>query len=394
MSMADILLYSRGFMPQGIVPMIAAWGSCAVLFAFLWSAVAVATERQPEYRHNGSTSGQCWRKLRRQFGAFRPALEIASPGSTIPDEKGRSDFQRYDYLPIREAFLADCPSAACVWQCDDRKAQAKSKTGNIESGTPQNLFGLSHEISNWAVEHEHVATVHTELPDGWPRYGMNEMAAELAHELNQPLAALVYLLGAFELLPHDDMNHERGIALVQMAKEQALRASEIIRRMGLAESKDLETHIVSVSELLDDAIAATFLEAGHLDIQLLSDLDPMAKCVLANCAQIRQVFINLLRNAMEELSECPRDGRILTIGTKRLEADMVEFSVSDTGSGIKPEIMDRLYVPFASTKGDKGMGLGLSISRRIIMAHGGTLTAANRPEGGATFRFTLPSAKT
>lgn len=263
--------------------------------------------------------------------------------------------------------------------------------GDLQIGRNRIFTGFWKDISGRLADAQRLAAMRGELLHVSRLSAMGEMAAGLAHELNQPLAAMVYFLGAFEHLPDDDTQRERGLALVRMATQQALRTGEIIRRMrAFTSNDDAEARNEPIAEILDDAVAVTFLDGGRYDIQLVFDIDPAAVNVLADRVQIQQVFVNLLRNAMDELSKCPAENRRITIATKLIDPETVAFSVADTGPGIDAAMIEQLGMPFFTTKRGTGMGLGLSISRRIIEAHGGALTAANRPEGGAIFRFTLP----
>ncbi len=262
--------------------------------------------------------------------------------------------------------------------------------GDLQVGPNRIFTGFWKDISGRLADAERLAAMQRELLHVARLSAMGEMAAGLAHELNQPLAAMVYFLGAFEHLPEDETNRERGLALVRMASQQAMHTGEIVRRMRtFASNDDTEMRSEPVAGILDDAVAVTFLDGGRYDIQLVFDLDPAAVDVLADRVQIQQVFVNLLRNAMEELGRCPPDQRMITVTTTLVDPETVAFSVADTGPGIDDDMVEQLGMPFLTTKGATGMGLGLSISRRIIEAHGGVLTAANRPEGGAIFRFTL-----
>jgi two-component system sensor kinase FixL len=221
------------------------------------------------------------------------------------------------------------------------------------------------------------------------------MATGLAHELNQPLAATVYFLGAADTILADPANFERGQAFVKMASEQALRAGAIIRRMREFMTKsEVDAQAVDIAGIIQDAVALSFLGGAQSDIRLRYELDPAVATVLADPVQIQQVFANLFRNAAEELRKYPPDQREITIRTAQVDGDMVECSVSDTGRGLNPRTLALLYKPFVSTKGEKSMGVGLSICRRIVEAHRGTFHAGNNPGGGAIFRFTLPRMET
>ncbi len=264
--------------------------------------------------------------------------------------------------------------------------------GDMQIGESRLFTGFCEDLTERLAAEERLTDMRNELLHVSRLSAMGELAAGLAHELNQPLAATVYFLGAADLLLTDEANRERGQELVRLASEQALRAGEIIRRMRTFMTKeDVEAHVEPIAGIIEDAVTLTFVGDRQFDIELRYDLDPTAPFVLADRVQIQQVLVNLLRNAAEELRKCPPQGRRITIGTKIRDAATIEFSVADTGPGLDPQIIDRLHMPFVSTKGDKGMGVGLSICRRIIEMHGGTFDAANNPDGGAIFSFTLPS---
>lgn len=264
--------------------------------------------------------------------------------------------------------------------------------GDMQIGESRLFTGFCEDLTERLAAEERLTDMRNELLHVSRLSAMGELAAGLAHELNQPLAATVYFLGAADLLLNDEANRERGQGLVRLASEQSLRAGEIIRRMRTFMTKeDVETHVEPIAGIVEDAVTLTFVGDRQFDIELRYDLDPAAPFVLADRVQIQQVLVNLLRNAAEELRKCPPQGRRITIGTKMRDTATIEFSVADTGPGLDPMIIDRLHMPFVSTKGDKGMGVGLSICRRIIEMHGGTFDAANNPDGGAVFRFTLPS---
>jgi two-component system sensor kinase FixL len=131
---------------------------------------------------------------------------------------------------------------------------------------------------------------------------------------------------------------------------------------------------------------------GQFHIRVSYELDPEAPYIFADRIQVQQVLVNLLRNSMEALRSSGREDRHITISSHRLSDQMIELAVSDSGPGIPSHVLEQLFSRFTTTKGNGGgMGIGLSISKRIIEAHGGTLSAENRPGGGASFRFTLPA---
>ncbi len=223
---------------------------------------------------------------------------------------------------------------------------------------------------------------------------LGEMASTLAHEINQPLTAIAnYLKGCRRLL--ERMADDQAAVLrdaVDKAADQALRAGSIIRRLREFVARgESERRVESLPKLIEDAGTLALIGARENDITVSFDLDPRADLVLADRVQIQQVLVNLIRNAIDVLSEGgPR--RELGITTRMLGNNMAEVSVADTGSGIAPQVMTQLFHPFVTTK-SKGMGLGLSICRTIVEAHGGKISADPRAGGGTIFRFTLRVAK-
>jgi two-component system, LuxR family, sensor kinase FixL len=221
---------------------------------------------------------------------------------------------------------------------------------------------------------------------------MGEMASALAHELNQPLAAISnYMKGSRRLLAGSaDPNATKIENAMDRAAEQALRAGQIIRRLRDFVSRgESEKRVESLSKLIEEAGALGLAGAREQNVQLRFNLDPEADLVLADRVQIQQVLVNLFRNALEAMAQSPRRELIAT--NVKAADEMIEIAVSDTGTGFHDDVKPNLFQTFFTTK-ETGMGVGLSISRSIIEAHGGRMWAENNDMGGATFRFTLPAA--
>lgn len=217
---------------------------------------------------------------------------------------------------------------------------------------------------------------------------MGQMASTMAHELNQPLTAVVnYLEAARHLLGQAPGVSEKIGDLMQRAVAQAERAGGVIRQLRQFVSKgETERSSENLNTLVEEALAIAMVGARHSGVRVTLELDRDLPPVLVNPAQIQQIILNLARNAVEAMEAV--EARELTIST-RTRDNMVEVTVADTGPGLAPEIAGRLFEPFLTTK-QSGMGLGLSISREIAEAHHGRLTGAPRPGGGTEFRLTLP----
>jgi two-component system sensor kinase FixL len=218
---------------------------------------------------------------------------------------------------------------------------------------------------------------------------LGEMASSLAHELNQPLAAINnYLKGSQRLLQE---SQDPRAAMIRealgKAAAQALRAGDIIRRLrDFVTRRESDKTIVRVARLLEDTSALALVGARELGVMVRFQIAPTVTHVLVDAVQIQQVLVNLLRNALEAMQESVRR-ELFVVATL---TSMVEIMVSDTGHGVPEELLPRLFEPFMTTK-ETGMGVGLSISKTIIEAHGGHLWVEANPIGGTIFRFTLPS---
>lgn len=217
---------------------------------------------------------------------------------------------------------------------------------------------------------------------------LGEMASALAHELNQPLSAIAnYLKGSRMLLARDEVPHDRVADAISRAADEALRAGEIIRRLRDFVSRgETERSVESLPKLIEEASALALVGAKEHGIRVRFDFSPSVDLVLADKVQIQQVVLNLIRNAIDAMVDSPRRHLIVTIVPA--EENMALVSVADTGPGISPDVASQLFQPFITTK-RTGMGVGLSISRTIVEAHGGKIWVKENPGGGAVFRFTL-----
>jgi two-component system sensor kinase FixL len=174
------------------------------------------------------------------------------------------------------------------------------------------------------------------------------------------------------------------------AAEQALRAGQIIRRLRDFVSRgESEKRVESLSKLIEEAGALGLTGAREQGVLLRFNLNPEYDLVLVDRVQIQQVLVNLFRNALEAMAHSPQ--RELIASNAKVANDMIEVAVFDTGAGIQDDVMSNLFQSFFTTK-ETGMGVGLSISRSIVEAHGGRMWAETNPSGGATFRFTLLAA--
>ena len=220
---------------------------------------------------------------------------------------------------------------------------------------------------------------------------MGEMAGALAHELSQPLSAIVNFLGAADLMLEGGApDRERLHSAIHRASEQSTRAGEIIRRLrAFILRGEADMRAENLTSLIREAAGLALFNTGSFGVRLSYDFESEDRLVLGDRIQIQQVLVNLIRNAADAMAAHGGARRELLINTMMARDNVIEIGVRDSGPGIAPEMLERLFSPFATTKRE-GLGFGLAISRRIVEAHGGQLSAAAAPDGGALFRFTLP----
>ncbi|MCH4560513.1 PAS domain S-box-containing protein [Mesorhizobium sp. USDA 4775] len=216
-----------------------------------------------------------------------------------------------------------------------------------------------------------------------------QMAGALAHELNQPLTAFTNSVNAGRLMIASGAHSVDTVRdVLDEAADQALRAGEIIRRLRQFVLRgETEMRIEKLPDLIREASALASAGTGAHGVRVRLSFDPRAEAVFGNRIQLHQVLLNLIRNAHEAMAETER--RELYVATARLDEELIEIAVADRGSGLPDDMADHLFEPFHTTKSN-GMGLGLSICRSIVEAHGGKLRYEPNCGGGAIFRVTLP----
>ncbi len=264
--------------------------------------------------------------------------------------------------------------------------------GEMESGGERYFTGFIRDLTEYQQTQARLHELQAELVHVSRLTAMGEMASALAHELNQPLSAISnYMKGSRRLLAGStDPNTVKIESAMERAAEQALRAGQIIRRLrDFVARGESEKRVESLAKLIEEAGALGLTGAREQGVVLRFNLDPAHDLVLVDRVQIQQVLVNLFRNALEAMANS--DKKELSAGNARVADDMVEVTVSDTGSGLPEQVKAKLFQTFFTTK-ETGMGVGLSISRSIIEAHGGRMWAETNSAGGATFRFTLPLA--
>lgn len=220
---------------------------------------------------------------------------------------------------------------------------------------------------------------------------MGELAASIAHEINQPLSAILSSVGAsFRWLKADQPDLKEVLLTLENIQNAGQRAADIVRALrALAKQEPATLASVTVDDLIREILVLTSLDIEKKGVRLTARLESAGHQVVADRTQLQQVVLNLVTNALDAMAdiETPRD----LVVTSRVRDSSVIVSVQDTGNGIPDDIISQIFDPFFTTK-SSGMGMGLSICRSIMEAHGGTLEAVTTPEGGSSFVFELPVA--
>jgi two-component system sensor kinase FixL len=262
--------------------------------------------------------------------------------------------------------------------------------GEAKVGNDRLFTGFVRDLTERRTQERRMQDLQSELVHVSRLTAMGEMASSLAHELNQPLSAITsYLRGASTLLKANAVDRNRVREVLDRSADQALRAGDIIKRLREFVAKgETQQTLENPGILLEEAAALALVGAREQSVRVSLRCDRELPDILADKVQIQQVAHNLIRNAVEAMETTSQ--RDLTIAVAR-RGEFALFSVADTGTGISPEIAQHLFQPFVTSKAN-GMGVGLSICRTIIEAHGGRITAGPNEGGGTVFEFTIPLA--
>jgi two-component system sensor kinase FixL len=330
----------------------------------------------------------------RMFG-FAEAELIGENVSTLmpsPDRE-RHDMYLKRYLVTGERRIIGIGRVTTARRRDGTTFPIELSVGEAHIGSRRIYTGFIRDLTERQRTELRLHDLQDALTHVARVTAMGTLATSIAHELNQPLTAIAnYVQTASEMLA--DPSPE-NITLIRAALDecaaQSIRAGQIVRRLRDFVSRgETERQIVPLPRLVNEASALAFVGTGSRSVELEVRIDPSAELLLVDRIQIQQVLLNLIRNAVEAMEESPF--KRLELSSRRVQDGHVQVTVADSGPGLAPQVAEQIFQPFMTTKA-AGMGLGLSICRTIVEAHGGKIWAEPSALGGTEFHFTLPEAK-
>ncbi len=305
-----------------------------------------------------------------------------------PDDRERVEGEVRRALGDRSDYVADhrvvLPDGTQRW------VVARGRMHSDTHGKPDRMMGATIDITERKQAELEIVQQRNELAHVGRVSTMGQLASTLAHELNQPLGAILRNAEAAELFllsNPPDLEEVREI-LADIRKDDQ-RAGEVIDRMrALLKRRGLEHTTLDIAELVDDVVPMVHPDAVSRRVRLDIEVPRNLPSVRGDRVHLQQVLLNLILNGMDAMSEVPAETRRLVVRARQADPRTIEVAVADAGHGVPAEKFARLFEPFFTTK-PNGMGLGLPISSTIIVAHGGRIWAENSP-AGATFYFTVP----
>jgi C4-dicarboxylate-specific signal transduction histidine kinase len=269
--------------------------------------------------------------------------------------------------------------------------ESRDEIGRLAAAFNAMLAELAASREREAADAARRAAMQTELAQVARMTTMGKMAASIAHEINQPLAAIVNNANAsLRWLGQEPPNVERARSVLERVVSDGGRASEVIRSIrGMLEKGSQERVELDVNELIREVMTFVRADLKHHGITVRTELAEGLPRISAVRVQLQQVLLNLIANAVESFASIEDRARVLTVRSQKADGYGIVISVEDTGSGIEPKDLERIFEPFFSKK-PEGMGMGLSICRSIVEAHGGRITASPASPRGSIFQVRLP----
>ena len=332
------------------------------------------------------------RSAERMFG-YAAAEMLGQPVSRLMPEPFRSAHSRYveSYCTTGEPRVIGTGRKVQAMRKDGKVFPVWISVGETRSGSEHRFVGIVRDLSDeQAAEHER-RTLEIRLEHVSRLSLLGEMAAGIAHEINQPLAAIAnYSQAAKAFLDRGQGRSDSLRTACEGIAEQVERAGDVIQNLrGFLRKREVEKTNLNLNKVVEDVMVLIKADAAHAGVDVQTKFAAIPE-VRGNAVQLQQVILNLTHNAVDAMRQRSGRDREMRVETRRAAGGRVEVSVADSGPGISSSLGDAIFRPFFTTKQD-GLGVGLAISRSIVDAHGGELTFQNRDEGGTEFIVSLPA---
>lgn len=331
-------------------------------------------------------------RAREMFG-FAPEGELTYElfySRVHPEDRPAVDAAIAGALSGRGSYEAEY--RICLADGADRWIAARGEIAFEDGDRPVSMTGIVSDITERRRSAMELFRHRQELAHISRVSVLGELSASLAHELNQPLTAILSNAQAGSRFLADSAPNVAGVReVLEDIAQETRRAGEVIRQMRkLVKKNDLQFELLDLNKIIDEVVRLLRSDMVIRKVQIVLDFQTGLRPVLGDAVQLQQVLLNLGLNAFDAMKDVPRSEGAVYVRTRHANAGAAQIEVRDLGTGIHPERLAKIFEPFQTTK-PEGLGLGLSISRSIVEAHGGRIWVENNPDRGATFRFTIPS---
>lgn len=328
------------------------------------------------------------------FG-YKVTEVLGRPLAMLMTREDASDHRSYieRYRLTGQQHITGSDREVVARRHDNTTFPAALSVGEAQSLNGHRFVGLIRDLTVQKAAEDEALRHRDQMLHASRLTTMGEMAAAIAHEINQPLSAIAtYTAACIRLFDQGPEARDDILGALREIGGQAHRAGEIIQRMrNFTRSRETHRRLHRLGELIEEIRPLAELDARANRVDLRIVIAPWLPLINVDGVQVQQVVLNLLRNGVDAMHEIPEKQRRLTLQAGPIDETTVQVEISDRGLGVQTPDQEGLFTPFFTTK-VTGMGMGLAISRSIISAHGGKLDFHNNPEGGVTFHFSLPTA--
>ena len=314
-----------------------------------------------------------------------------------PPHAARHDAYLKRYHTTRERRMMGFTRVENACDCQGHIFPVEITIGEAQADGRTYYIGFLRDVGEQLADRRQLRDILDELAHASRVSAMGAFATAIAHELNQPLTAIAnYAEGVRDMLARrtEMADREQLVDILDKCSKQAVRAGQLIHRLrDFVRGGQPKIELVDASALVDNSVTLAMINGFRRNVRLETDIPRGLSQVAVDPVQAQQVLFNLIRNAFEAMHADDSAGHRLRISVLPHDENQIEFVIEDSGSGIDPEVADRMFESFVTTKGG-GMGVGLSICKQIVESYGGAIWATQSAGlGGAAFHFTLPAGR-